>query len=144
MSALVGIDARVDYSTNLTTPSWTAFTERNEFTINIAVDIAERRIFVASIADAWVEKERTWMSWSGSLNGYLDYVKGTGVSNDDIFDLMVAGNVLLLRFYNTRSKLTNYWEGQAILTSVDHGTTSEDYATLSVDFEGSGALAKAP
>lgn len=136
MSALVGIDARVDYSTNLVTPSWTAFTERNEFSINIAVDVAEHRPFVSSISAAWVEKARTWMSWSGSLAGYYDN------ANDDIFDRMVAGTIILLRFYDTRNDLTRYWEGQAILTSVDHGTTTDDFSTLSVDFEGSGSLTR--
>lgn len=136
MSALVGIDARVDYSTNLVTPSWTAFTERNEFSINVAVDVAEHRPFVASISDAWVSKARTWMSWSGSLSGYYDD------ANDDIFDTMVAGEVVLLRFYTTRNDLTRYWEGQAVLTSVDHSTTTDDFAMLSVDFEGSGTLTR--
>jgi len=136
MSAIVGIDARVDYSTNLLTPSWTAFTERNEFSINVSVDVAEHKPFVASISDAWVEKARTWMSWSGSLSGYLD------TANDYIFDSVVAGEILLLRFYDTRNDLTRYWEGQAVLTSVDHGTTTDDFATLSVDFEGNGALSR--
>lgn len=136
MSAIVGIDARVDYSTDLVTPSWTAFTERNEFSINVSVDVAEHKPFVASISDAWVEKARTWMSWSGSLSGYLD------TANDYIFDSVVAGEILLLRFYDTRNDLTRYWEGQAVLTSVDHGTTTDDFATLSVDFEGNGALSR--
>jgi hypothetical protein len=136
MSAIVGIDARVDYSTDLLTPSWTAFTERNEFSINVSVDVAEHKPFVASISDAWVEKARTWMSWSGSLSGYLD------TANDYIFDSVVAGEILLLRFYDTRNDLTRYWEGQAVLTSVDHGTTTDDFATLSVDFEGNGALSR--
>lgn len=136
MAAIVGIDARVDYSTNLVTPSWTAFTERNEFSINIAVDVAEHRAFVASLADAWVQKARTWMSWSGSLAGYYD------TANDDIFDTMVAGAIILLRFYDTRNDLTRYWEGQALLTSVDHGTTTDDFSTLSVDFEGNGELSR--
>lgn len=137
MAALVGIDARVDYSTNLVTPSWTAFAERNEFSINIAVDVAEHRPFVASLADAWVSKARTWMSWSGSLSGYYDD------ADDTIFTLMVAGAILLLRFYETRSDLSSYYEGQAILTSVDHSVTTDDFAMLSVDFEGSGAMTRA-
>ncbi len=136
MSAIVGIDARVDYSTDLQTPSWTAFTERNEFSINVSVDVAEHKPFVSSISAAWVEKARTWMSWSGSLAGYLD------TSNDYIFDAVVAGDIILLRFYDTRNDLTRYWEGQAVLTSVDHGTTTDDFATLSVDFEGNGTLSR--
>jgi len=136
MAAIVGIDARVDYSTNITTPSWTPFTERNEFSINIAVDVAEHRAFVSSISAAWVQKARTWMSWSGSLAGYYDD------ADDSIFDTMVAGAIILLRFYDTRAVLTKYWEGQALLTSVDHGTTTDDFSTLSVDFEGNGSLSR--
>ena len=136
MSAIVGIDARVDYSTNLVTPSFTPFTERNEFSINIAVDVAEHRPFVASLADAWVEKARTWMNWSGSLQGYYDD------ADDTIFDLMVNGAIILLRFYDSRANLTKYWEGQVLLTSVDHSTTTDDFSMLSVDFEGSGALSR--
>lgn len=136
MSALVGIDARVDYSTDLTTPSWTAFTERNEFSINIAVDVAEHRPFVASLAAAWVEKARTWMNWSGSLQGYYDD------ADDSIFDLMVQGDIIMLRFYDSRANLTKYWEGQVLLTSVDHSTTTDDFSMLSVDFEGNGTLSR--
>lgn len=136
MAAIVGIDARVDYSTNLVTPSWTAFVERNQFSITINVDIAERRPFVASLSAAWVYKARTWMDWSGSLEGYYDD------ANDDIWDNMIAGAVILLRFYTTRSDLTRYWEGQAVLTSVDHSVTTDDFATLSVDFEGNGTLTR--
>ncbi len=137
MAALVGIDARVDYSTNLVTPSYTAFAERNEFSINIAVDVAEHRPFVASLAAAWVGKARTWMSWSGSLSGYYDD------ADDTIFTLMVAGNKILLRFYETRADLANYYEGEVLLTSVDHSVTTDDFAMLSVDFEGSDTLTRA-
>ena len=136
MSAIVGIDARIDYSTDLVTPAWTPFTERNEFSINVSVDVAEHKPFVASISDAWVAKARTWMSWSGSLSGYYDD------ASDLIFDTVVAGVIILLRFYDTRNDLTRYWEGQAIMTSVDHGTTTDDFSTLSVDFEGSGSLTR--
>jgi len=136
MAAIVGIDARVDYSTDLVTPSFVALGERNEFSINVAVDVAEHRPFVASISAAWVSKARTWMSWSGSLQGYYDD------ADDTIFDTMVAGAIILLRFYETRSNLTKYYEGQALLTSVDHSVTTDDFATLSVDFEGSGEMTR--
>jgi hypothetical protein len=134
MSALVGIDARVDYSTNGT--SYTAFTERNEFSINIRVDVAEHKVFVASLSAAWVTKQRTWMSWSGSLRGFYDD------ANDDIFDTMVAGAIIYLRFYDSIADTTRSWDGQALLTSVDHVTNVDDFSTLSVDFEGSGTLTR--
>ena len=134
MSAIVGIDARVDYSTDAPRAVWTPFTERNEFSINISVDTAEHKPFVANLAAAWVEKVRTWMSWSGSLRGYYDD------ASDAIFDNMVAGLLIGVRFYDTRNDLTKYWEGEAMLTSVEHTTGTDDFATLSVDFEGYGAL----
>lgn len=132
MAAIVGIDARVDISTD--GQAWDVLSERNEFSISISVDIAERRPFVADLDSAWVFKARTWMNWSGSLNGYYDD------ADDTIFDTMKTGNVIYLRFYSSRATPTKYWEGQAILTSVEHGVTTEDFATLTVDFEGSGAL----
>ncbi len=132
MAAIVGIDARVDISTD--GQNWDVLSERNEFSISISVDIAERRPFVASLSDAWAFKARTWMNWSGSLNGYYDD------ADDTIFDTMKTGAVIYLRFYSSRATPTKYWEGQAILTSVEHGVTTEDFATLTVDFEGSGAL----
>jgi hypothetical protein len=135
MAALVGIDARIDVSTDGGS-LWTPFTERNEFTISISVDVAEHKAFVASLADAWVTKARTWMSWSGSLAGYFDD------EDDTIFETMVAGATIMLRFYDTRSDLTKYWEGEAVLTSVEHGVTTDDFASLSVDFEGQGALSR--
>lgn len=134
MAAIVGINAKVQLSTNIVTPSWQDISERNEFTISVSVDVAEHKVFVATMADAWVEKQRTWMSWSGSLDGYYDD------ASDLVFDTVVAGAVVLLRFYDDRNVTTKYWQGKAVLTSVEHSTGTEDYATLSVDFEGSGAL----
>ena len=88
------------------------------------------------MADAWVDKARTWMDWSGSLNGYYDD------ADDTIFDTVVAGDTVSLRFYDDRNVATSYWQGDAILTSVEHTTGTEDFATLSVDFEGLGALTR--
>ena len=132
MAAIVGIDARVDISSN--GADWTALAERNEFSISIRVDTAEHKIFVASLADAWSNKARTWMSWSGSLNDYYDD------ADDTIFDTVVAGEEVYLRFYDSRNASGKYWQGIAILTSVEHSTGTDDYATLSVEFEGQGAL----
>ena len=135
MSALVGIDARIDISADGVS-GWTAIPERNNFSISINVDTAEHKIFVATLADAWIEKARTWMAWSGSLDGYYDD------ADDSIFDAVVAGVVIYLRFYDSVDALTKYWQGAAIMTSVEHATGTDDYATLSVDFEGHGALAR--
>ncbi len=133
MAAIVGIDARGDLST-VGGSGWNPLSERNEFTISISVDVAERRPFVANLDSAWVFKARTWMNWSGSLAGYYDD------ADDVIFNTMKAGSVIKLRFYDSRAVSTKYWEGDALLTSVEHGVTTEDFATLSVDFEGVGAL----
>lgn len=135
MTAIVGIDARVDMSTDGGS-IWTPLPERNEFSINIRVDTAEHKIFVESLADAWANKARTWMAWSGSLNGYYDD------SDDTIFDAVVAGEEVMLRFYDSRNAPSKYWQGTAILTTVEHSTGTDDYATLSVEFEGQGALAR--
>lgn len=134
MAAIVGIDARVDISQDGST--WTPLSERNEFTINIRVETAEHRIFVASLADAWSNRARTWMAWSGSLNGYYDD------ADDTIFNTVVAGQPIYLRFYDSRAATGRYWQGVAILTSVDHTTGTDDYSTLSVEFEGQGALTR--
>ena len=135
MAAIVGIDARVDLSTDGGS-TWSVLPERNEFSISISVDVAERRPFVADLASAWVYKARTWMNWSGSLSGYYDD------ADDTLFDTMKAGAVVKLRFYSSRATLTKYWEGDALLTSVEHGVTTEDYASLNVDFEGAGVLSR--
>lgn len=135
MAAIVGIDARVDFSTDGGN-NWDEIPERNEFSININVDTAEHKVFVANLAAAWIEKARTWMSWSGSLSGYYDD------ADDSIFDTVVAGAVIMIRFYDSRNVSTKYWEGSAVLTSVDHSTGTDDFSTLSVDFEGQGALTR--
>jgi hypothetical protein len=136
MAALVGIDARIDVSTdwNGTTGTFAALPERNEFSISVRVDVAEHKPFVASLADAWVGKARTWMNWNGSLRGYYDD------ESDTIFDTMVDGEAIFMRFYDSRADLTRYWQGDVLLTSVEHSTGSEDFSTLSVDFEGLGPL----
>ena len=143
MGAIVGVDALVLISTDAGV-TWKALPERNEFSINIKVDTAEHKVFVATLADAWSDKRRTWMSWSGSLQGYYDD------SNDDIYDGVVAGAVVKLRFYDSRyenvslqdvlDNVQKYWQGDAVLTSIDHGTGTEDFSTLNVDFEGVGKL----
>lgn len=134
MAAIVGIDARIDMATDA--PTFVTFSElpeRNEFSISISVDTAEYKPFVASLADAWITKARTWMSWSGSASGYFDD------ADDSIFDQVVAGTTVKLRFYVSRAN-ADVWEGLAVLTSVEHSVTTDDYATLDVDFEGQGAL----
>lgn len=135
MSAIVGIDAKVELSTAGAGGPFTEISERNEFVINIRVDTAERKIFVATYADAWTSKTRTWMSWSGSLRGYYDD------ADDTIFNTVVAGATIHLRFYDSRAS-ARHWLGAALLTSVEKTTGTEDYITLSVDFEGSGALTR--
>jgi predicted secreted protein len=135
MSAIVGIDAKIEISLD-NNVTWVELPERNEFSISISVDAAEHKVFVASLADAWVSKARTWMSWSGSLSGYFDD------ADDEIFDAVVAGNTIGIRFYVSRAS-NKVWKGNAILTSVEHSVNTDDFATLNVDFEGQGALTRA-
>ena len=135
MSAIVGIDAKIEMSTDGGT-TWTEMPQRNSFSISINVDTAEYKPFVASPADAWVTNARTWMNWSGSMDGYYDD------ADDTIFDTVVAGQTVKLRFYVSRAS-NKVWVGDAILTSISHDTSSEDFATLSVDFAGQGALTRA-
>ena len=133
MAAIVGIDARIDISTADPWTTWNPLPERNEFSISISVDTAEYKPFVASLSDAWITKARTWMSWSGSASGYYDD------ADDTIFDTVVAGDTIKMRFYVSRAS-TDVWEGFAVLTSIDHSVSTDDYATLDVDFEGQGEL----
>lgn len=137
MAAIVGINAKVEFSTD-NGVTWVEIPERNEFSISISVDVAEHKVFVSTLADAWVDKARTWMSWSGSLAGYYDDADNT------IFDTVMAGEVVKVRFYNDRNTSTNYWEGSALLTSVEHSNNTDDFATLNVDFEGLGPLVREP
>jgi hypothetical protein len=135
MAAVVGINAKIEYSTDDVVYN-ELDSERNEFTINISVDVAERRPFVATLADAWVKKGRTWMNWNGSISGYFDD------ADDTIFNTMKAGAVIYLKFFDDRAVTTKYWQGQVLLTSVEHGVTTEDFATLNVDFEGTDTLSR--
>jgi hypothetical protein len=135
MAAIVGINAKVEFSTDGGS-TWTLIPERNEFSISINVDSAEHKVFVANMALAWVEKARTWMSWSGSLSGYYDD------SDDTIFNTVMAGQAIKMRFWDDRQIDTLYWEGTAVLTSVEHSVNTDDFATLNVDFEGQGPLVR--
>lgn len=122
--------------------SWAIFPERNEFSISISVDIAEHKVFVEEWADAWVDKARLFMDWSGSMSGYLD------TSTDAIFTNMKAGDDLWVLFINSKTndaptddaEPSQYWLGKVILGSIDMTTPTEDYVTLDVDFSGSGKL----
>lgn len=114
--------------------SWTQISERNEFSISISVDTAEHKVFVTNISNAWVEKARLYMDWSGSLSGYYDD------ATDDIFTTMKNGKDVYMVFFDTKEATSKYWIGKCILTTVDHTTANEDFATLDVDFEGNGKL----
>ena len=136
MAAIVGIDALIQMATD--SPTFVTFAnlpQRNEFSISISVDTAEYKPFVSDLSAAWITKARTWMSWSGSASGYYDD------ADDTIFDQVVAGTTVKLRFWVSRNT-NEAWEGLAVLTSVDHNVTTDDYATLDVDFEGQGALTR--
>lgn len=139
MSAIVGINALVEYSTD-DGSTWNELPERNEVSISISVDAAEHKVFVATLADAWISKARTWMSWSGSFSGYYDDADAT------IFDTVVAGNDIKLRLYPKRKQGAeteddvNFWYGKALLTSVENSIGTDDFSMLSVDFEGQGVL----
>ena len=131
MGAIVGVDALILISEDAV--NWTELPERNEFSINIKVDTATHKTFVKSLADAWTDKRRTWMDWTGSIQGYYDD------ADDSIYDQVVKGSKVYLRFYDTRyenltledvlANVTKYWQGQALLTSVDHGTGTDDFST---------------
>lgn len=133
MTAIVGIDALIEISTD-NGATWVELSERNEFSISISVDAAEHKVFVPTLADAWVEKARTWMSWSGSLQGYYDN------DDDTIFNTVIAGEDIQIRLYDTRADLTRFWNGTVLLTNVEKTTGTEEFVTLSVDFEGQGRL----
>jgi len=121
-------------SVNNSAYSWTQFTERNEVSINISVDVAEHKVFVTSLAEAWVEKARLYMDWSGSLAGYYDD------ASDAIFTTMKAGSDIWVLIYDSKRNTSKYWLGKCLLTSVDHSTPNEDFSTLETDFEGTGKL----
>lgn len=122
--------------------SWVVFPERNEFAISISVDIAEHKVFRGSPSGAWVDKKRLYMDWSGSMSGYLDN------EDDAIFTNMKAGFDLWALFVDSKTDAiatgdnapTSYWLGLIILGSIDRTTGNEDFASLDVDFEGSGEL----
>lgn len=123
-----------------TASPWTEIPERNEFSIDISVDIAERRPFVTLISEAWVKKARTWMSWSGSISGFYDDADNT------LFTKMKAGNELWMIFFDSRyvsgvsATPSTYWLGKVLLTNVSHTTGSEDFSTFDSDFEGTDPL----
>lgn len=133
MGAIVGIDAKVEISTDGGS-IWTELPERNEYSISIDVEVAEHKVFKPSLSDAWVGKARTWMNWSGSLNGYYSD------SDTSIFATVVAGSVVKIKITPSRAVATKYWSGDCLLTSVEMTGNTDDYSTLSVDMEGVGAL----
>jgi hypothetical protein len=122
------------------TSPWTEIPERNEFSVDLGVDVAEWRPFVAALEDAWVQKARTWMSWSGSMSGAYDD------ADDTLLTKMKAGFEVWLIFFDSRyivgsaATPSTYWLGKALLTNVSHSTGSEDFSTFDCDFEGTGPL----
>ena len=133
MAAIVGIDAKIEVSTD-NGATWVEMPQRNNFQINIQVDTAEHKTFKSSLAEAWKNSARTWMSWSGSMSGYYDDADTT------IFDSVVEGAAVKLRFYTSRNSPGKRWAGTGILTSINHTTNTDDFASLDVDFSGNGPL----
>lgn len=139
------------WSAQVADNKWLRLPERNEISVSISVDVAEHKPFVTSLGYAWVDKARTWMNWSGSFSGFYDDTD-TGATPYDttkasIFGTMKAGISKWMVMYDSRlaatvagASQTAYWFGKILLTSVDHTTGSEDFATLDVDFEGLGPL----
>lgn len=137
MAAIVGIDAKVELSKD-DGVTWTEMPERNNFQISIQVDTAEHKTFKPSLAEAWKDSARTWMGWSGSMSGYYDD------ADTSIFDNVVEGSVVKLRFYTSRNSPGKRWAGTAVLTSINHSTGTDDFATLDLDFTGNGPLVQEP
>lgn len=127
MAKIVCVDALVYWA-------GAVFTERNDASVSIDVDIAEARPFVANMAAAYAAKTATWKSWTASLSGYYDD------TNNAVQNAIRDGTTAQLVIYPSRADLTAYWYGNALVSSVEHGITSEDYSELNAEFEGSGAL----
>ena len=102
MGALVGVDAYIVYSTDGST--WNPLPERNEFSLSVKADVAEHKVFVTSIANAWSNKLATWKSWSGSINGYYSDAENIAYQG------LLAGKEILLRFYELGLRFSHHGE----------------------------------
>lgn len=88
----------------------------------------------------WKETAKGRFSWSGSVDGLVDYTEAVGTANyETLVEAMLAGTEIEVKSFDGTSLILT---GMAVLTSVELSAGDAENATYSCSFEGSGALVK--
>ena len=97
----------------------------------------------ADTIDTSNKNDAGWASFIGGANQWSVSCDGQFVVSDQgqkaIMDAFIAGTEVDIEMKNTGE--TVYYKGKACITSVEVDAQFDDVATLSVEFQGLGALA---
>lgn len=103
------------------------------FTVEESADTAEGH----TMGDNWKEFEITFTEWSGSIEALLDPTDTNGQQA-----LTIGASVSLdLRPQGTGSGLLSY-TGTALVTGISEGVPHDNFDTLSITVQGTGALTR--
>ena len=137
-TSINGTDIRVyDGSTNILV----AYAQSGTLNVNHSTrDISNKE------SSGWAEAMEGQRNWDISVDGAYAWtnVGGSALTNgaDDMLNsYIITRSSLVIRFGNTDGTTSNiYYEGTAWLTSFSVSAPTEDTATYSLSFTGTGAL----
>lgn len=107
----------------------------DSFSISMNIGSAE----VSSLGSEWKEFISTTKDWSGSASGTLDYADTTQKKFFD--DFLASGSASATASFKVSADLT--LTGSVYLTSMSVNASHGDKISVSFNFQGTGALAKA-
>ena len=137
MAKLNGTDVLIYTSTDGGS-TWKAVAHTSSATLGIeaaTIEVTDKG------SGGWSEFLGGVKSWTMEGEGFINYGTGapdTGVS--DLFDLLIGDSTVQVRF-TTNKTGDRIFSGTALVTSLSQEAPSEDAATYSMSFQGTGALA---
>lgn len=128
MSVMRGCDGKLTVGSN-------DVTYIDSFSLNMNIGNAE----TSQMGSEWKEFIATTKDWSGSASGTLDYADAAQKKFLD--DFLANGSAAAVGKFKVASDLT--LQGNVNLTNIGINATHGDKVSISFNFQGTGALAKA-
>lgn len=102
---------------------------------NWSIDETRDVVEITELGKATKEVKPTLLYWSGSAEGAVDFADEKG--QKELRTLMANGNSVKMYFYLDEKVCLI---GNAIITALSFGASSEDKSTISISVTGDGAL----
>ena len=124
--AIAGKSGKLGLGTNMVT-------EINNWSLDIGTDTLE----VTALGDDWKEFIAGLKEWSASSEGTFN-IPSDNNGQRAVQDAFLNGDTVSLRMYVNP---TNYYSGNAYISSLNVEDPVDDAVTISFEFQGTGALA---